>query len=101
MSRHEHGHASLLQAFSSLTLELQRLAQHKDIEHFHGHALNRIGQLLPFDSAWWGRAALIDGLPEEHSSYLHHLPPATCRTGNRSSTSTSPSAGSMPTRAGR
>ncbi|WP_447776221.1 helix-turn-helix transcriptional regulator [Pseudomonas chlororaphis] len=76
MSRHEHGHASLLQAFSSLTLELQRLAQHKDIEHFHGHALNRIGQLLPFDSAWWGRAALIDGLPEEHSSYLHRLPPS-------------------------
>ena len=22
-------------------------------------------QLLPFDSAWWGRAALIDGLPED------------------------------------
>jgi len=64
----------LLQAFSTLTLDLQRLAQHQDIEQFHGHALSRISQLLPFDSAWWGRAAIIDGLPEEHSSYLHHLP---------------------------
>eukprot|EP01132_Coremiostelium_polycephalum_P020896 gene20896-24834_t len=64
----------LLQAFSTLTLDLQRLAQHQDIEQFHGHALSRISQLLPFDSAWWGRAAIIDGLPEEHSSYVHHLP---------------------------
>ncbi|MCS3514873.1 MULTISPECIES: helix-turn-helix transcriptional regulator [Pseudomonas] len=74
MSRHDHGHASLLEAFSAMTLELQRLAQDKDIEHFHEAALRCISQLLPFDSAWWGRAALIDGLPEEHSSYLYNLP---------------------------
>lgn len=74
MSPHEHAHAGVLEAFSTLTLELQRLAQNKDIEHFHGHALSHIRQLLPFASAWWGRAALIDGLPEEHSSYLYHLP---------------------------
>lgn len=64
----------LLQAFSTLILDLHRLAQ-QDIEHFHRHALTRISQLLPFDSAWWGRAAVIEGLPQEHSSYLHHLPP--------------------------
>ena len=74
MSRHDHGHASLLEAFSAMTLELQRLAQDKDIEHFHEAALSCIRQLLPFDSAWWGRAALIDGLPEEHSAYLYNLP---------------------------
>ena len=74
MSRHDHGHASLLEAFSAITLELQRLAQNKDIEHFHHAALSCISQLLPFDSAWWGRAALIDGLPEEHHSYLYKLP---------------------------
>ncbi|WP_248749726.1 helix-turn-helix transcriptional regulator [Pseudomonas sp. MWU15-20650] len=67
--------SSLLQAFSTLTLDLQRLAQHQDIEHFQHHALARISQLLAFDSAWWGRAAVIAGLPEEHSSYLYHLPP--------------------------
>lgn len=67
--------SGLLQAFSTLTLDLQRLAQHQDIEHFQQHALTRISQLLAFDSAWWGRAALIGGLPEEHSSYLYQLPP--------------------------
>ncbi|MBT2298046.1 helix-turn-helix transcriptional regulator [Pseudomonas fluorescens] len=65
----------LLQAFSTLTLDLHRLAQDQDIDHFHRHALERISQLLPFDSAWWGRAAVIDGLPEEHSTYLYNLPP--------------------------
>lgn len=65
----------LLQAFSTLTLDLHRLAQDQDIEHFHGEALGRINELLPFDSAWWGRAAVIDGLPEEHSTCLYNLPP--------------------------
>jgi len=46
MSRHDHGHASLLEAFSAMTLELQRLAQDKDIEHFHEAALSCIRQLL-------------------------------------------------------
>jgi DNA-binding CsgD family transcriptional regulator len=74
MSRHDNGHASLLRAFSAITLELQRLAQNKDIEHFHQAALSCISKLLPFDSAWWGRAAFVDGVPEEHSSYLYNLP---------------------------
>ncbi|SFV03037.1 helix-turn-helix transcriptional regulator [Pseudomonas sp. OV546] len=68
--------SGLLQAFSTLILDLQRLAQHQDIEHFQHHALARVSQLLHFDSAWWGRAALIGDLPEEHSSCLYHLPPA-------------------------
>lgn len=74
MSPHDYGHASLLEAFSAMTLELQRLAQDKDLEHFHHAALSCISHLLPFDSAWWGRAALIEGLPEEHNSYLYKLP---------------------------
>jgi DNA-binding CsgD family transcriptional regulator len=74
MSRHEYSPARLLQAFSNMSLELQRLAQNQDLEDFHQPALECIGRLLPFASAWWGRAALIDGLPEEHSSYLHKLP---------------------------
>ena len=74
MSGQDHGHANVLAAFSALTLELQRLAQHKDIESLVPSALGRISQLLAFDQAWWGRAALIDGLPEEHSSHLYHLP---------------------------
>lgn len=65
----------LLQAFSTLILDLQRLAQHQEIEHFQEQALARISQLLPFDCAWWGRSAVIDNLPEEHSSCLYQLPP--------------------------
>lgn len=65
----------LLQAFSTLTLDLQRLAQHQEIEHFQHPALARLSQLLAFDSAWWGRSAVIEGLPQEHSSCLYHLPP--------------------------
>lgn len=65
----------LLQAFSTLTLDLQRLAQHQEIEHFQHLALARLSQLLAFDSAWWGRSAVIEGLPQEHSSCLYHLPP--------------------------
>jgi len=76
--------ASLLQAFSTLTLDLQRLAQHQDIEHFQHHALARLNHLLAFDSAWWGRSAVIDGVPHEHNSYLHQLPPTIWRTGSRS-----------------
>ncbi|MNM30654.1 DNA-binding transcriptional activator UhpA [compost metagenome] len=74
MNRDEH--VGLLQAFSSLTLDFQRLAQHEDIEHFHQRALERISQLIAFDSAWWGRAAMIDGLPEEHSPHFYNLPPS-------------------------
>lgn len=67
--------ASLLKAFSTLTLDLQRLAQHQDIEHFQHHALARLNQLLAFDSAWWGRSAVINGVPHEHNSFLYQLPP--------------------------
>ncbi|WP_077527061.1 helix-turn-helix transcriptional regulator [Metapseudomonas resinovorans] len=66
---------ALLEAFSDTVLELQRLARDRSIERFHALALTQLQQLLPFDKAWWGRAAMIDGLPEEHSSHLFNLPP--------------------------
>lgn len=65
----------LLEAFSETTLELQRLARDRSIEHFHAQALVLVQRLLPFDKAWWGCAAMIDSLPELHSSHLFGLPP--------------------------
>jgi DNA-binding CsgD family transcriptional regulator len=65
----------LLKAFSEITLEIQRLARDRPIEHFHAQALALLQRLLPFDRAWWGRAAIVDGLPEMHSSHLLNLPP--------------------------
>ncbi|POA52234.1 MULTISPECIES: helix-turn-helix transcriptional regulator [unclassified Pseudomonas] len=76
MSRSQPPAPGRLQAFSELVLALQQLAQNKDIEHLHQHALARIARLLPFDSAWWGRSALVNGVPDEHSCYLYRLPPS-------------------------
>ncbi|MDH1629652.1 helix-turn-helix transcriptional regulator [Pseudomonas mosselii] len=61
--------------FNALVLELQRLAQEQPLPSFHDRMLERAGELIPFDKAWWGRAALVDGLPHEHSSHVYRLPP--------------------------
>lgn len=61
-------------AFNALTLELQRLAQEQPLSRFHRHALLRLQELIPFEKAWWGRAALVENLPEEHSSQVFGLP---------------------------
>lgn len=61
-------------AFNALTLELQRLAQEQPLSRFHRHALSGLQELIPFDKAWWGRAALVENLPEEHSSQVFGLP---------------------------
>ena len=66
--------SQLLEDFSAATLDIQRLAKDKPIERFHRLALERIQPLLAFSKAWWGRAALINGLPEEHSRHLFELP---------------------------
>lgn len=61
-------------AFSALILELQRLAQQQPLSCFHRHALVHLQSLIAFDKAWWGRAALVQNLPEEHSSHVFGLP---------------------------
>lgn len=66
---------NVLEAFSDTVLELQRLARDRPIEQFHVQALELAKQLIPFDKAWWGRAAMTDGVPEVHSSHLYNLPP--------------------------
>lgn len=60
--------------FNALALDLARLAQECALPGFHDSAMRRLQQLLDFDMAWWGRAALVDGLPHEHSSHLFRLP---------------------------
>lgn len=64
----------LLSKFSSAILDIQQLAQNQPNEHFHDRMLERLQLLIPFDKAWWGRAALINGMPEEHRSHLFNLP---------------------------
>lgn len=63
-------------AFSALILNLQSLAQQQPLSCFHRHALLSLQTLIAFDKAWWGRAALVENLPEEHSSQLFGLPQA-------------------------
>ncbi|MBD8494336.1 response regulator transcription factor [Pseudomonas syringae] len=64
----------LLSAFSSTLLDIQRLAHDQSVEHFHDAMLARLQGLIRFEKAWWGRSALIDGLPEEHRHHLFNLP---------------------------
>lgn len=66
--------AQTLSAFSSAVLDIQRLAQNQSIEHFHHRMIERLAELIAFDKAWWGLAALTDGLPVERSPQLFKLP---------------------------
>lgn len=66
--------SSWLEEFSNALLDIHRMARDKALESFHHQALQRLQRLLPFDAAWWGRAAMLDGLPEEHSRHLFDLP---------------------------
>jgi len=63
-----------LAAFSSALLEIYRLAREESLERFHQTALECLRPLLPFDKAWWGRAAQAADGPHEHSSFLFGLP---------------------------
>lgn len=63
-----------LTRFSQITLQLHLLAKEKNLDAFHQAALDCIRNLIPFRKAWWGRSALVEGIPREHSSYLHGLP---------------------------
>lgn len=66
--------AQTLSAFSNTVLDIQRLAQSQSIEHFHNRMIERLSELIAFDKAWWGLAALINGVPVERSTQLFKLP---------------------------
>jgi DNA-binding CsgD family transcriptional regulator len=66
--------ASRFSEFNALALNLQRLAQECTLDSFHDTAMRSLQEFLGFDKAWWGRTAMIDGLPHERSSHLFHLP---------------------------
>lgn len=63
-----------LARFSAILLEIYRLAREETIERFHETVLECIKGALPFEKAWWGRAAQSEDGPVEHSSYLYGLP---------------------------
>ncbi|WP_437882233.1 response regulator transcription factor [Pseudomonas sp. LRF_L74] len=68
--------ASRFTAFNSVALDLQHLARELPLSQFHHQALLRCQALIGFDKAWWGRAALVDDLPDEHSCHVFGLPPS-------------------------
>ena len=59
---------------SALLLEIYQLAREEPIERFHDTVLDCLRAALPFDKAWWGRAALTPEGPFEQSSHLYRLP---------------------------
>ncbi|WP_313415155.1 helix-turn-helix transcriptional regulator [Pseudomonas oryzihabitans] len=60
--------------FSKILLDLYHDARELPLELFHSSALALVRQVIAFDRAWWGRAAVQENLPQEHSSYLLGLP---------------------------
>lgn len=63
-----------LAALSAVLLEIYRLAREESLSRFHQTVLECLRPMLPFDKAWWGRAAQGEGGPHEHSSFLFGLP---------------------------
>lgn len=61
--------------FSSLLWSINRLAQEQPLSSFHHAAFKCLQETLPFEKAWWGRAAHIDGHVKEHSCHLFNLEP--------------------------
>lgn len=59
---------------SALLLETYQLAREEPIERFHDTVLDCLTAALPFEKAWWGRAALTPEGPFEQSSHLYGLP---------------------------
>jgi DNA-binding CsgD family transcriptional regulator len=59
---------------SALLLEIYQLAREEPIDRFHDTVLDCLATALPFEKAWWGRAALTPDGPFEQSSHLYGLP---------------------------
>lgn len=59
------------QALSAFLLDLYRFARELPLEDFQERVLQRFAEVLPFDSAWWGMAALDREL---HSSFPFRVP---------------------------
>ncbi|MDP9655303.1 UNVERIFIED_ORG: DNA-binding CsgD family transcriptional regulator [Pseudomonas putida] len=78
MNKNDHSEpildTALLTKFSTIALELHRLAGDSSIEQFKVSAIVQLLRLVAFDKAWWGRAAVIDGAVESHGSHLFNLP---------------------------
>ncbi len=60
------------QVLGDLLLDLYRFARELPLAEFQQRVLERLALALPFDSAWWGMAALDRDL---HSSFPFRLPP--------------------------
>jgi DNA-binding CsgD family transcriptional regulator len=63
-----------LTGYSTVLLRLYEAARHNTVHAFQRDAMVLIGETLPFDSGWWGRATVHDHVHRVHCSYLHHLP---------------------------
>ena len=65
------------QAFITTILAMHEAARTASLQAFQGHALDLVGDLLPFDSAVWGLGAGPEGQGSFiNSTYLHHIDPA-------------------------
>ena len=63
-----------LTRFNHLLLALHRAGHDASVRQFQSVALELIGELIPFDSAWWGNASAVP--LEIHRLHLHNCDPS-------------------------
>ncbi|WP_018717074.1 helix-turn-helix transcriptional regulator [Arhodomonas aquaeolei] len=63
-----------IETFSAFLLDLYRLEKERPMAAFQDEALSQLRQVVPFDSAWWGMAAMDTVDIRLHCSHVYRLP---------------------------
>jgi len=62
------------EALDACVIALYRASREQGADAFQGHALERLGEVVPFDYAVWSRAALEDGTVSLYSAFELRMP---------------------------
>ena len=63
------------QALDACVIALYRASREQGADAFQAFALDRVGEIVPFDFAVWSRAVLEDGAVKLHSAHQLRMPP--------------------------
>lgn len=64
------------EAYDRFVLSLHRASRDVPVNSFQSWCLSALEEHLPFDSAFWSRTGIEDGVAKLYSNYRYHLPPA-------------------------
>ena len=63
------------EALDACVIALYRASREQGAETFEDVALDRLGEVVPFDFAVWSRAHIEDGAVKLHSAHQLRMPP--------------------------